>query len=99
MVGKLLAEHAAARRRVADDHMFTVAHPDGTRIGTFRLQLYAAPGARPVAVATQFVGEGAALMNKAEKYAAAVCATFFREKPGRRSGSSSSSAPTRTASS
>ncbi|MFE9637037.1 hypothetical protein [Streptomyces sp. NPDC006463] len=41
--------------------------------GTFRLQLFTAPGARPVAVATQIGGEeGKGLMNGAESYAGAV---------------------------
>ncbi|MEV6680724.1 hypothetical protein AB0N09_28240 [Streptomyces erythrochromogenes] len=57
----------AARRLVVDDHLFT-APP-----GTFRLQLFTADGARPVAVATQAGGEeGMGLMNAAERYAGAV---------------------------
>jgi hypothetical protein len=71
-VRELLAVHAATRRRVADDHMFTVTTRSGGRLGTFRLQLFTAPGARPVAVATQMQGEGDSLVNGAEEYAAEV---------------------------
>jgi hypothetical protein len=69
---ELLALHAAARQRMSDDHMFTVTI-NGTRVGTFRLQLFTAPGARPVAVATQcFPGEGDSLGACAEEYASEV---------------------------
>jgi hypothetical protein len=57
-VRDLLAAHAAARERTADDHMFTVSSWNGARMGTFRLQLFTAPGTRPVAVATQGPAEG-----------------------------------------
>jgi hypothetical protein len=57
VVRELLASHAGARQRVADDYMFTVTR-DGYRVGTFRLQLFTAPGTRPVAVATQTAGRG-----------------------------------------
>ena len=41
--------------------------------GTFRLQLFTAPGARPVAVATQIAGEeGMSLINGVEKFAGAA---------------------------
>jgi hypothetical protein len=41
--------------------------------GTFRLQLFTASGARPVAVATQIAdAEGMSLMNGAERFAGAV---------------------------
>ncbi|MFF0401807.1 hypothetical protein ACFYSJ_39815 [Streptomyces sp. NPDC005248] len=43
---------AAARRLSVDDHMFTAPGLPGT----FRLQLFTAAGARPVAVATQIAG-------------------------------------------
>jgi hypothetical protein len=60
---------AAARRLSVDDHMFTAPGLPGT----FRLQLFTAPGARPVAVATQIAGaEGMGLMNGAERFAGAV---------------------------
>ena len=62
---------------MADEHMFTVMHEDGQRMGTFRLQLFTAPGAQPVAVATQVAGEGGSLTNRAERYAAAVWHRYF----------------------
>jgi hypothetical protein len=80
-IQKLLAEHAAVRQQVADEHMFTVTHENGIRMGTFRLQLFAAPGARPVAVATQTWGECGSLINRAEKYATAVWRRCFLQEP------------------
>jgi hypothetical protein len=78
-VRELLVAHAAARQRMSDDHMFAVTI-NGTRVGTFRLQLFTAPGARPVAVATQyFPGEGDPLGTWAEEYASEV---WRREFPG-----------------
>lgn len=71
-IEKLLREHAAVRRRVADEHTVTVTYENGRPMGTFRLQLFTAPGARPVAIATQTTAEGAGLTNRTEKYAAAV---------------------------
>lgn len=65
------AEHAAVRTRVVDDHMFAVDQP-GRPPATFRLQLFTAPGLRPVAVATQTVMEGRTLVNAAEEYATEV---------------------------
>ncbi|MDX3695026.1 hypothetical protein PV726_32750 [Streptomyces europaeiscabiei] len=60
---------SAPRRLTVDDHMFTA--PGLT--GTFRLQLFTAPGALPVAVATQIAGEeGMGLMNGVERFAGAV---------------------------
>ncbi|MFD7705424.1 hypothetical protein [Streptomyces caelestis] len=60
---------SAPRRLSVDDHMFTAPGLPGT----FRLQLFTAPGARPVAVATQIAGaEGMSLMNGAERFAGAV---------------------------
>ncbi|MFF8994502.1 hypothetical protein ACF09H_32180 [Streptomyces sp. NPDC014983] len=59
---------AAPRRRTVDDPMFTAPGLPGT----FRLQLFTAAGARPVAVATQVPGEGMGLMNGVERYAGAV---------------------------
>ncbi|MEV5177972.1 hypothetical protein AB0L10_44870 [Streptomyces flaveolus] len=56
------------RQRTVDDPMFTTPGLPGT----FRLQLFTAAGARPVAVATQSAGEGMSLMNGAEQYAGAV---------------------------
>jgi hypothetical protein len=71
-----LAVHAAARQRGTDEHMYTVAC-DEHRMGTFRLQLFTAVGARPVAIATQTAGEGASLTNRAEEYAADVWRRHF----------------------
>jgi hypothetical protein len=78
LVSVLLAEAAARRKRVADDHMFAVdrgrRHP-----ATFRLQLFTAPGARPVAVVIQQAGEGSGLVNEGARYAEAV---WRRHCPG-----------------
>ncbi|MFD3334630.1 hypothetical protein ACFWV1_18520 [Streptomyces sp. NPDC058700] len=64
-----LAALTAPRRLTVDDPMFTPPE----RLGTFRLQLFTAPGARPVAVAIQIAGEeGMGLANAAERYAGAV---------------------------
>jgi hypothetical protein len=76
-VRDLLAAHAAARERTADDHMFTVSSWNGARMGTFRLQLFTAPGTRPVAVATQGPAEGGRLTDWAEEYAAEVRRRHF----------------------
>ncbi|MFD9606503.1 hypothetical protein [Streptomyces sp. NPDC059970] len=59
---------AAARRRTVDEHMFTAPGLPGA----CRLQLFTAPGVRPVAVVTQIAGEGMSLMNGAERFAGAV---------------------------
>ncbi|MER0476777.1 hypothetical protein ABR737_00120 [Streptomyces sp. Edi2] len=60
---------AAPRRLSVDEHMFTAPGLPGT----FRLQLFTAPGARPVAVETQIAGaEGMRLMNGVERFAGAV---------------------------
>jgi len=76
---ELLAKHAAARQQKADHHMYTFTI-NGTRVGTFRLQMFTAPGTRPVAVATQyFPGEGDPLGTWAEEYASEV---WRREFPG-----------------
>ena len=77
MTRELLAACAVPRQRVADEHMFTVTRGDGFRIGTFRLQLFTAAGARPVAIATQMAGEGGSLTNRAETYAAEVWRRHF----------------------
>jgi hypothetical protein len=64
-----LAALRAPRRLSVDEPMFTAP----TLPGTFRLQLFTAPGARPVAVATQIAGaEGMSLMNGAERFAGAL---------------------------
>lgn len=63
---------AGPREPLVDDTMF---HP-GPDLGhwsvSFRLQLFTAPGLRPVAVVTQAVEDGPSLTNAAERYAAAV---------------------------
>jgi hypothetical protein len=76
-VRDLLAGHAAARERTADEHAFTVSSWNGTRMGTFRLQLFTAPGVRPVAVATQGPAEGGLLADWAGDYAAEVWRRHF----------------------
>ena len=81
-VRTLLAVHAAARERTADDHMFTVSR-GGERAGTFRLQLFTGPGIRPVAVATQLAGaEGGSLTNLARRCAAEVWCRHFPDWAG-----------------
>jgi len=73
-VAALLAAAAAPRQRVIDDHMFTVAREDYLHpaTATFRLQLFTAPGARPVAVAIQHLSDDGALIHERERYAEAV---------------------------
>lgn len=70
-VGDLLRDHAAPRQRVVDDHMFTVESGFGTP-ATLRLQVFTAPGRRPVMVATQTTSEGPSLTNAAEGYLSAA---------------------------
>lgn len=67
----LLRALAAPRRRVVDDHNF-VGIEHSVVPGTFRLQLFTAPGHRSVAIATQISGDGPSLTNRAETYAAVV---------------------------
>ena len=76
---RLLAEEAGARVRTVDDQMFTVT--SGTWGSSFRLQLFTAPGFRPVAVATQLGFEGASLMNGAERYVEAVWSRHCTDDP------------------
>ena len=64
-----LAEAAAPRELVTDDHMIAVDR-GGIHPATFRLQLFTAPGRRPVAVVVQQTGEGAGLINEGEHYVA-----------------------------
>ncbi|MEC4575082.1 hypothetical protein [Streptomyces virginiae] len=71
-----LSTLAVARRRTVDEHMFTAPGLPGT----FRLQLFTAPGARSVAVATQQAGEGMTLLNGAESFAAAVWELYCPEE-------------------
>ena len=68
----LLAAVAAPRKRVADEHMFTVGRGLHRHPATFRLQLFTAPGVRPVAVVIQLLGEDGSLGNERELYAGAV---------------------------
>ena len=76
----LLARWAASRQCVIDDHMFTVIS-DGRLAGAFRLQLFTAPDARPVAIATWVPGDGVSLTNYAEKYAAEVWRRHLPDSP------------------
>ncbi|MFG2304527.1 hypothetical protein [Actinacidiphila glaucinigra] len=71
---------AAPRQRMVDDHMFRARTATGHE-STFRLQLFTAPGTRPVAVATQTAGEGTFLTNGAERFAAAVWERHFPADP------------------
>ena len=78
----LLAELSSSRQRTSDEHMFRL--PSGARWRvTFRLQLFTASGARPVAVATQMTGagDGASLTNAAEHCAAEVWRRYFPDAP------------------
>jgi len=70
------AGYAGRRERVLDEHMYRLP-PATAFTATFRLQLFTAPGQRPVAVATQVMGEGATLINAAEACATAVWHQFF----------------------
>ena len=73
----LLAVHAAARKRTADDHMFTVSR-GGERAARSGFELFTGPGTRPVAVATQLAGpEGGSLTNLARRCAAEVWRRHF----------------------
>ncbi|MEU4814898.1 hypothetical protein AB0G03_04520 [Micromonospora aurantiaca] len=76
-----ITEHAAPRRRLVDEHMACLRHPSGHRRATFRLQLFAADGQRPVAVVTQRLGEGASVINAAESCAAMVWRTYLPDEP------------------
>jgi hypothetical protein len=68
---------AGSRVRVVDDHMFEIRHPNGSRRGTCRLQLFTAGGLRPVAVATWVAGDGCSLTNCAESFAAEAWRRHF----------------------
>ncbi|MFI7523851.1 hypothetical protein OG994_12665 [Micromonospora globbae] len=75
-----LAGFAGAREQVLDEHMYRLPPQAGRRV-TFRLQLFTAPGLRPVAVATQMpgAGEGASSTNAAEACATAVWQQYFAD--------------------
>lgn len=60
------------RELLVDDPMFRPGADLGPRSALFRLQLFAAPGLRSVAVAIQNLEDGPSLINSAERYAAAV---------------------------
>lgn len=79
IVRELLASYAGARQRAVDDHMFEVTG-NQYRVGAFRLQLFTAPGTRPVVAATQIAGEGGSLTYRAARRVAAI------PGPGRASG-------------
>ncbi|WP_124774543.1 hypothetical protein [Micromonospora inaquosa] len=67
---------AGRREQVVDEHMYRL--PPGARYrATFRLQLFTAPQQRPVAVATQLMGEGTSLINAAEACASSVWQQYF----------------------
>jgi hypothetical protein len=75
----LLEGQAGRRERVVDDHMYQL--PPGARYrATFRLQLFTAPQQRPVAVATQLMGEGASLINAAESCASSVWQQYLPDE-------------------
>jgi hypothetical protein len=73
--------YAALRERTVDEHNYAV---DARRRGTFRLQLFTAAGARPVAIATQRytekISEGTSLSNAAECYAETVWQQHFPDQ-------------------
>lgn len=79
VIRSFLAEAAAPRERVLDDHMFAV-DMGGWPMATFRLQLFSAPGSRPVAVVVQTSGEGASVFNAGERYAQAVWKRHFSDQ-------------------
>ena len=67
-----LLVHAARRVRLWDEHMFAVAEIPPAVPDPFRVQVFTAPGHRPVVIATQTLTERVSLCNNAEAYAAAV---------------------------
>ncbi|MBF9130016.1 hypothetical protein I0C86_13760 [Plantactinospora sp. S1510] len=77
-----LADLAGVREQVLDEHMHRLPPKAGRRV-TFRLQLFTAPGLRPVAIATQMpgAGEGASLTNAAKTCAASVWQQYFPDDP------------------
>ncbi|MEU9530474.1 hypothetical protein AB0D58_34600 [Streptomyces sp. NPDC048210] len=79
-VEEALLAHAALRERTVDDHMFTAGEVWGIPC-TFRLQLFTAPGHRPVAVVTQTPDEGTSLTNAAERYASRVWELHAPDEP------------------
>lgn len=77
-----LAALAGARERVVDEHMFRLP-AEAPSQATFRLQLFTAPGLRPVAVVTQMplAGEGNSLANAAETCAETVWRQYCPGEP------------------
>lgn len=69
---EVLGPHAGARRLVLDEHMFDPGLRDGFLYSRCRLQVFAAPGLRTVAVATQTMQDGQSIINAAERYVEAV---------------------------
>ncbi|GGZ05662.1 hypothetical protein CP967_00320 [Streptomyces nitrosporeus] len=78
---EILRVHAAPRDRTVDDHMFDAGSDAWGSPCSFRLQLFTAPGHRPVAVATQTYDEGTSLTNAAERYASRVWELYFPDAP------------------
>jgi hypothetical protein len=62
-----LAGQAGPRKRVLDDHMYEVPTAFGSS-ATFRLQLFTAPGMRPLAHAIQATGDAGSIVNSAEPH-------------------------------
>ena len=77
-----LAALAGARTQVVDEHMYRLPSEARWPV-TFRLQLFTAPGLRPVAIATQIpgAGEGGSLTNVAETCAETVWQQHFPDEP------------------
>ncbi len=76
---RILREHAAPRRRVVDEAMFAPGEPYPRT--TFRVQVFTAPGVRPVALATQEPWyEGCSLINGAERFVAAVWRRYLSQE-------------------
>jgi hypothetical protein len=65
-IAEVLLAETAPRERAVDDHMYEARHAGG--LHPFRLQLFTAPGRRPVAVAIQTYDEGGSLTNRVEAY-------------------------------
>ncbi|MCW6005365.1 hypothetical protein K1W54_12345 [Micromonospora sp. CPCC 205371] len=76
-----LADLVGVRERALDEHMYRL--PQAGVPVTFRLQLFTAPGLRPVAIATQVpgAGDGTSLSNAAETCAETVWQQYFPNDP------------------
>ena len=76
---RFLREHAAPRRRVVDEPMFAPGEPYPRT--TFRVQVFTAPGVRPVVLATQEPWyEGCSLINGAERFVAAAWRRYLPQE-------------------